>query len=105
MDTTKACLKQACSCAMHRDSLKSKVTGGASWCAQVFKQTVGDVIRSCCTIGINGFKQPLDFCYGHTADCNKRTAGSSGIGQGLRSEFSTFQCSRGLSLIESKRCR
>ena len=38
-----------------------------------FNQTGRDVIGSCCTIGINGFKQPLDFCYRHRAECSKRT--------------------------------
>ena len=77
---------------MHRDSLKSKVKEGARWYAQVFKQAGRDVIGSCCTFGIYGFKQPLDFCYRHSADCNKRTGlwGPRGIGQGLRlSVFAT----------------
>ena len=38
-----------------------------------FKQTGWDVIGSCCTIGIDGFKQPLDFCYRHSAECSKPT--------------------------------
>ena len=52
-----------------------------------FKLTERDVIRSCCTIGINGFKQPLDFCYGHSAVCNKCT-GMSGTKKN-RTRFAT----------------
>ena len=38
-----------------------------------FKQTGWDVIGSCCTIEINGYKQPLDFCYRHSTECSTRT--------------------------------
>ena len=41
MGTTEACLKQAGTCPIHRDSLKSKVTEGARWCAQVLSKRGG----------------------------------------------------------------
>ena len=41
MGTTGACLKQAGTCPMHRDSLKSKVKEEARWYAQVLSRQGG----------------------------------------------------------------
>ena len=45
-----------------------------------FKQTGWDVIGSSCTIGIDDFKQPLDFCY-------RMEAGEGQIPVGTKASF------------------
>ena len=69
MGTTEACLKQAGTCPMHRDSLKSKVTEEARWCAQVLSRR-GAMFSD--PVALLELMDSSSRCYGHSADCNKR---------------------------------
>ena len=86
MGTTEACLKQAGTWPMHRDSLKSKVTEEARWLAQVLGRWGGMLSDPVALLEL----MDSSSCWTSVTD-TARTAisalacgGPRGIGQGLR---------------------
>ena len=86
MGTTEACLKQAGTCPIHRDSLKSKVTEGARWCAQVLSKRGGMLSDPVALLELmdssSRWTSVTDTV--RSAVSALACAGPRGIGQGLR---------------------
>ena len=86
MGTTEACLEQAGTCPMHRDSFKSKVTEGARWCAQVLSRRCGMLSDPVALLELmdssSRWTSVTDIV--RSAVSALPCAGPRGIGQGLR---------------------